>query len=909
MSWIDHGEDRLNLVLEATRVGLWDWNVQTGETVFSERWADIAGYTLKELAPVSIETWAQLVHPDDRAQSEELLRRHFSGEISYYECECRMRHKDGHWVWVLDRGMVVESTEDGAPLRMTGTHADITERKQAEAALQYQTSLLSSLVDSIPDIVFFKDVDGVYLGCNPPFCEFTGMLREKIIGQTDYEFFNRETADFFREQDRVMLDQRSARHNEERVTYPDGRKVLLDTLKAPLTLESGEVIGLLGVSRDITARKNAEEELALRESYLSAIIENLPGLVWMKDDDSRFLAVNRAFAQSCGLKTADLEGKTDLDIWPEDLAELYRSDDLKVMQASAPVITEEPIADQGERRWFETFKTPVVDERGDVIGTVGYSQDITERKQSREQIERLNTIQAELVRLATGFVNIPIARKDEAIDEALRIIGGLIDACRAYLFCYDFEAGVMSNTHEWCAERVAAEKDNLQNVPLDLFPGWVSAHRRGDEYFVPDVQQLEPGDILRDVLEPQGIQSLITLPLMNGEECLGFVGFDAVRDHRAWGHGEIQLLSVMAEMLANLEIKRRATLKMEALNQKLRAARDKAEAAAEAKAMFLANMSHEIRTPLNAVLGHAQIMQRNAQGCSPEHFPKNFFSSLDAISRSGEHLLALVNDILELIKMDEREVSISLSVFDFHQILESAKTICSQRKSNQVALEIVLAPDVPQMLEGDKGKIRQVLINLIGNSLKFTKEGSVTVSVNLLSPGKDMMTVCVDVADTGYGIEEEAREAVFIPFEQSESGKAIKSGTGLGLPLCRRYARAMGGDVKVLSSAIGKGAVFRFLFRARPVENAGGDAVVPREAPVSAPESAIRLDGVTHDFCQNLLHAVQHGDVYQMRRMVGQLEGDCPDAAEGLGRLIRRYDYTRLTQLLQDKIKGEEQNG
>jgi PAS domain S-box-containing protein len=134
---------RLQNILMGTNVGTWEWNVQTGETVFNERWAEIVGYTLAELQPVSIDTWLKFAHPDDLKVSGERLEAHFSGQIGYYECESRMRHKEGHWVWVLDRGRVSTWTAEGKPLWMAGTHWDITERKQAEHTLQKQSDALT----------------------------------------------------------------------------------------------------------------------------------------------------------------------------------------------------------------------------------------------------------------------------------------------------------------------------------------------------------------------------------------------------------------------------------------------------------------------------------------------------------------------------------------------------------------------------------------------------------------------------------------------------------------------------------------------------------------------------------------------------------------------------------------------
>jgi two-component system CheB/CheR fusion protein len=133
---MNSGDDINNRVISGTRIGIWDWNVQTGETMFNERWAEIIGYTLEELQPISIDTWMKHAHPEDLEWSNTLLNAHFSGHASFYDCQARMRHKDGHWVWVHDRGKVFEWDEDGKPLRMCGSHIDITEQKEQELSLK-----------------------------------------------------------------------------------------------------------------------------------------------------------------------------------------------------------------------------------------------------------------------------------------------------------------------------------------------------------------------------------------------------------------------------------------------------------------------------------------------------------------------------------------------------------------------------------------------------------------------------------------------------------------------------------------------------------------------------------------------------------------------------------------------------
>jgi PAS domain S-box-containing protein len=251
-------EERLRQIIEATRVGTWEWSVKTGEAVFNERWAEIAGYTLAELAPVSIDTWTKLAHPEDLEQSGLLLKRHFAGELPAYDFECRMRHKDGRWVWVHDRGRVMERDANGEPVRMSGTHSEITGRKQAEAEIRHQAALIKSLLDSLTDVVFYKDINGVFLGCNPTFARLVGRPREEIIGKTDFDMFSGEMAAAFREQDKLLLEVKQPIHNEVWLTLPDGAKILVDTLKTPYWGPDGELVGILGLSRDITERRRAE---------------------------------------------------------------------------------------------------------------------------------------------------------------------------------------------------------------------------------------------------------------------------------------------------------------------------------------------------------------------------------------------------------------------------------------------------------------------------------------------------------------------------------------------------------------------------------------------------------------------------------------------------------------------------
>ncbi len=229
-----------------------------------------------------------------------------------------------------------------------------------------------------------------------------------------------------------------------------------------------------------------------------------------------------------------------------------------------------------------------------------------------------------------------------------------------------------------------------------------------------------------------------------------------------------------------------------------------AEAASQAKSLFLANMSHELRTPMNAILGYSQLMQRDVSLLPAQH------EYLDTINRSGEHLLALINNVLEISKIEAGQTTFESTTFDLRALLlDLEKMFDSSMDNKGLQFEIMGIDAIVRYVATDENKLRQVLVNLLDNAVKFTERGGVAMRVAVEAGTSHRMLLKVEVADTGVGIAEDEMDKVFAYFEQTASGRAKKSGTGLGLALSRDFARTMGGDITVTSKE-GKGSTFYF---------------------------------------------------------------------------------------------------
>ena len=343
-------------------------------TESTQHWSEFLGLTDYD---VFLETYADIYYS--------LEKQVFAGVNVAHDIQ-ETRLQDGSKGWVNNRKYPIKN-DAGEIIGLFGIARDITESQLTEENLRKSQAQLQALLKNLPDLVWMKNPEGVYQACNKRFEQFFGQTESHIIGKTDYDFVDREAADGFRKYDCIAMGKEGISINEEWVTFAnDGHQELLETSKTPIYDEQGNIAGVLGIGHNITNRFYLTNELRKKESYQRTLLDNFPFAAWLKDTDSRFLSFNRVFVRLFGLSDFnDLTGKTDFDLTAHDLATSYRADDLKVMNSGLPQRIEEEILTEGSRKWFETYKAPLIDANGAILGTLGFARDITDMKQIEQQ--------------------------------------------------------------------------------------------------------------------------------------------------------------------------------------------------------------------------------------------------------------------------------------------------------------------------------------------------------------------------------------------------------------------------------------------------------------------------------------------------------------------------------------------
>jgi two-component system sensor histidine kinase/response regulator len=527
-----------------------------------------------------------------------------------------------------------------------------------------------------------------------------------------------------------------------------------------------QLLGVSGLWLDISERKRSEAEFRRSKHLFGTIIENIPAMVFVKRADKlSFEMVNRHAELTLGRSREQLLGKTDHDFFPPQQAAAFVSADRKLLATGQMVeIEQEPInTADGTTRHFTTRKVVLRDDAGRASHVLGVSIDITERKRATE------VLHATTLRL-------------EQSERFIRTVTDNLPGMVSY-WGADLRCRFANNFYNEWFGRSSAELAGIHMSELlgqELF-----------DVYAPHVEGVlagRPQSFERDLLDP------------TGQVCHTWTNYIPDVDDSGGVRGFFVLASDVSEL-------KRTELRLHELNEQMVRARDKAEAASTAKSEFVANMSHEIRTPMNAIIGLARLLEE-----SP--LERRERSYVGKIQMATQSLLHIVNDVLDFSKIEAGQMVLEQRRFQLERMLGSVGVLlASSAWARGVEPVFVLDPGVPDELIGDALRVEQILINLVGNAVKFTAHGEVVLTIAMAAEDAASATLEFSVRDTGIGIGAAEQERIFDAFSQGDSGTSRKyGGTGLGLAICRRMVELMGGQLSV-KSALGQGSDFRFSCR------------------------------------------------------------------------------------------------
>jgi PAS domain S-box-containing protein len=510
--------------------------------------------------------------------------------------------------------------------------------------------------------------------------------------------------------------------------------------------------------RDLTGHKQAEAELLQERALLRSLMDNVPDNVYFKDAQSRFIRISKALATRFGIQDpAEAVGKTDFDYFTEEHARLAFLDEQAMIRSGRPVIgkEEKETWEGGRETWVSTTKMPLRDRHGNIIGTFGVSRDITERKQAEE-----------------------LVRRSEALYHSL------VEYLPQNIFRKDLQGRFTFANQKFLAILGKRLDEIVGKTDYDFFPKELAEKYRAD-----DAKVLSTGqsfDTIEEHVTPEGSMLYVQV----------------VKTPVRGADGEI--IGTQCIFWDVTEKKRQ--------EQELQNAKASAEEANRAKSEFLANMSHEIRTPMNGVLGMTELALDTELSSEQREY-------LTMVKASADALLAVINDILDFSKIEARKLQLEPIDFDLRDSLgDTMKALALRAQQKGLELACYIPATVPDALIGDPGRLRQILINLVGNAIKFTDEGEVVVHVELAHDQPETPTELAtflqfSVRDTGCGIPAEKLDCIFEAFEQADMSTTRKhGGTGLGLTISSQLIVMMGGRIWV-ESELGKGSTFHFSAR------------------------------------------------------------------------------------------------
>ena len=612
-------------------------------------------------------------------------------------------------------------------------------------ASEKQLAHFSAIVESSQNAIIGKTLDGVVTSWNPGAEHLYGYTAEEMIGQPISTLLPPGRPDEILMYLRTLEHGGHAEHIDTVRRKRDGTLLDVSLTFSPIKSNSGKLAGISTIAHDITDRKRAEESLRASEEKLTNIIRNAAEIIYTLSLDGVFTFVSQAWNEKLGHEVSEVEGKSFVPfIYPEDIAECQATLGRVAISGEPQHGTYRIRHKDGNWRWHRSLVSLIKESQGHPAYFVGVAEDVTEQMWAEEMLRQSH-------------------------DELQAIYGGIIEG----LLITDIETKRIQRVNSSLCQMLGYSEEEL---------------------LAKSIQELHPPEEVPEELARfrAAAEDRVSItqdrPILRKDKSVFYAD---ITGHRIDYNGRPCLLALFRDIT-----ERRRT------EEEFNKAKQAAEAANRAKSEFLANMSHEIRTPMTAILGYADVLLDDAK-------EKDTIESAQIIKRNGNHLLDLINDILDLSKIEAGRCTIDLRKCSPSYLAAEVISLMNVRADAKgLPLTLEVQGDIPEKITTDPLRLRQILVNLIGNSIKFTEIGSVRVFMRLDTMSESGAKLIFEVIDTGIGMSEDQVDMLFRPFSQVDSSARRRfGGTGLGLAISKRLAGLLGGDIAVRSSP-GQGSTF-----------------------------------------------------------------------------------------------------
>jgi PAS domain S-box-containing protein len=749
---IKASEERWKFALEGAGEGVWEYNFQTEKSFFSPLYEKLLGYNKEEMDLFS-RNWQNLVHEEDYHIILDYDKEYFEGLILNHKKEYRIRKKDGNYIWVLDRGMLMSKTVEGKPLKIIGTHTDITDLKEVELSLEQSEKQFRSLSENLPGVVY----EFVFPKNGTPFFKFISPSVEKIFGVTADQFNAENSLLHPDDRERLMnCIEDSGRTNcpfyfEGRFVIP-GKGNVWHSSSSSFSYKdlNGDSV-FTGIMLDITEKKSAEDRLEKQREFYEQVLNKIPSDIAVFDNEHRYLFLNPVAIKNPELRQWMI-GKKDEDYCryrnkPIEILEGRRALFNSVLEAKKLVFYEETLTDSdGNPEYHLRNMYPVLDQNGEVTMVIGYGVNITDRKNIENQM-RIN-------------------------EKRYRDLFNFSQA----LICTHDQNGVLLSVNPSICSSLGYSSEEMVGKSLGNFMQSKDAENLKKDYLDIINQEGKGKGVFRALSKSGKRLYLLFQNYLVEEKGLApyIIGFSQDITERVQAENELLIAKQFTEDVS------------------------------KAKEIFLANMSHEIRTPMNGILGVANLLAKTQLGDQQKGY-------LKLILESANNLLVIVNDVLDIEKIASGRIEFEQIPFLFEDRIRTSIQSFQYKVEEKGLLMVYNSPlEEDLVLVGDPFRLSQIFNNLLNNAIKFTKEGKISVDISIVNKEADKMDIRFSITDTGIGIDEERLGNIFEPFVQASTDTTRKfGGTGLGLSICKDLVEMQGGQISV-NSVLNQGTTFEF---------------------------------------------------------------------------------------------------